>query len=335
MVYFRISNLVLAIMALALSSCAGIYKNTLDFNPQEPIRVAILPFAHVDSKGEFIKPDSRLLVDSVALLSDELKQTPAEYTRKLVEKELARSGLDIISPATVDNKLLHTGFGNPDLTFNLPMIHSARAQDLCNNLLACDAVLFGKVTDWDRSYFAIQSTSSVGIEVRLVSARDGKVLFSSTAKDSDSRGLSKVPTGFSDLVIEPLRGLDNRILTDLARTVVTKMFAPLAVQNRPEFLSTPPPAVYASAHDKPSGKLASNDSLKVLLFGTPNRVASFSIGDLIQNVPMAQKDEGHYIGEYFPLPTDKFLDAPVIVHLTDQFGRTSDQRIGTHTITLQ
>ncbi len=324
-----------ALLLCLLSGCAGTYKNTLSFNPQEPLRVAVLPFVQVNKKGEIIQPDPKLLIDSVELLSSELKRTPAEYVRKLVEKELDRSGLDIIGPAELDGKLLHNGFGHGDLSFDLSKIYATSARELCAKILDCDAVLYGRVTEWDRSYFAIQSTSSVGLELQLVSAREDKALFTSSASDSDSRGLTKVPTGFSDLVLEPLKGLDNKILTDLAGTVVAKMLAPLAVENRPEFLSSPPPAVYASAHDKPSGILSGKESLKVLMFGTPDRSASFSIGNVIQNVPMAQKDQGHYIGEYFPLESDNFTDQPVTVYLTDEVGRSTQQKIGTTKISLQ
>lgn len=322
------------LFAAMLSACSGTYENKVEFNPQEHIRVAILPFVQVNSKGEIINPDPKLLIDEVDVISSELKETPAEYVSKLVHKELERSGLDVISPVAVEAKLLHNNFGKPDLSIDIPKALAAAPRDLCDQLLGCDAILYGKVKEWDRSYFAIQSSSTVAIELKLVSARDGKVLFSSDAKDSDSRGLSKGPTGFSDLVLEPLKGLDNKILTDLARRMVVKMLAPLAVSNRPDFLNTSPPAIYASAQDQPDGLVSHAGSLKVLAFGTPNRTASFSVGDIVQHVPMVQKDDGHYIGEYFPLPSDSFQNQPLYVFLTDDFGRTTRQKVGNIALSL-
>lgn len=316
----------------SLCACAGTYTNKIDFNPLEPIRVAVMPFAQVDSKGTFISPDPKLLIDDI--VSGEFKETPAEFVNGLVEAELENSGLDVISTASVDGKLLHNGFGNPDLSYDFAKIFAADPKEMCEKLLGCDAVLYGKITEWDRSYYAIQSSSSIGISLTLVSARDGKVLFSSEGKDSDSRGLTKGPTGFSDLVLEPLKGLDNQIITDLARKMVPKMLAGLMVANRPEFLNTSPPAIYASAHDKPSGSITASDSLKVLIFGTSKRKASFSIGEAVQHVPMAEKDPGHYIGEYLPLGSDTFTNQSVYVYLTDEFGRTTRQRLGNSAITL-
>ena len=283
-----------SIAAVALlSACAGTYKNSVNFNPREPIRVAVMPFAQVDSQGKFVTPDASLLIDNVELISSHLKETPSEFVEGLVEAELERSGLDVISPASVDAKLLHSGFGKPDLSYDLEKVFSASPNEICDELLGCDAVLYGKITEWSRSYYAIQSSSSVGIELKMVSARDGRVLFTSQARDSDSRGLTKGPTGFSDLVIEPLKGLDNQIITDLARKMVPTMLASLMVSNRPEFLNSSPPAIYASADDRPTGAMSSKDSLQVLLFGTPKLNASFSIGEVVRHVPMAEKDPAH------------------------------------------
>jgi hypothetical protein len=247
---------------------------------------------------------------------------------------LKQTGLDLVDTTTVSANLLHNGFGKEDLSYDLERIFATDPRSLCSSVLTCDAVLYGKVTEWDRSYFAIQSTSSVAIELKMISARDGSVLFSSTGADSDSRGLTKGPTGFSDLVLEPLKGLDNKILTDLARSVVTKMLAPLVVTNRPEFLNSSPPAIFASAHDRPEGALGREASLKVLAFGSPDQRASFSIGDYVQRVPMIQKDRGHYIGEYFPLATDSFENQFVTVFLADEFGRSTQQKVGSTPISL-
>jgi len=326
---------ILLILTASLCGCVGTYKNAINFNPQEPIRVAVMPFAQVNAKGEFIEPDSSLLIDDVSLISSQLKQTPSDFVAKLVEAELERSGLDVISHATVDANLLHNGFGNSDLSYDIKKVFAADPKELCEKLFSCDAVLFGKVTEWDRSYYGIQSSSTVGIKLELISARDGKALFTSEAKDSDSRGLSKGPTGFSDLLIEPLKGLDNQIITDLARKVVPKMLASLTVENRPEFLASGPPSIYASAHDKPSGTMNDKDSLKVLIFGTAERNASFSIGESVQHIPMVEKDPGHYIGEYLPLPSDSFEKQPVYVFLTDKFGRTTRQKLGSNVISMQ
>jgi hypothetical protein len=330
-------NLFYSLPLLLLCSCAGKYNSKLDFSASESIRVAVLPFVQVNEKDEVIDPEKDYLIDDVSVVSYKLTETPAVYLQKLVQNELQNTGLDILSPALVEANLTHHDFD--DMTkvppVNADKVRKADPKDLCTRVFSCDAVLYGKITRWSRSYYGIQSVNSVGIDVKLVSAKDGKVLFSSSAEDSDSRGITKGPTGFSNLLIEPIQGLDNKIITNLAQNVVKKMLSSLKMDNRPEFLQSSAPAIYASAHDFPSGRMSAKDSLTVLLFGSASDAASFSIGNVIENIPMVEKDKGHYIGKYFPLPSDSFSNQNIYVALTDNFGRTTKQKIGTASITLQ
>jgi len=333
----RFNLLVAVCISISICGCAGKYKNNVDFNASEPIRVAVLPFVQVDGKDQTIEPDSSLLIDDVSLLSSKQKGTPAMFVRNLVQNELTKSGLDIVSPAVVDSNLSHKGFDNlkKNPPFELDKVRRASPQDICSNVVSCDAVLYGKITRWSRNYYGIQSVNTVGIDLKLLSAKDGKVLFSSSAEDSDSRGITKGPTGFSDLVIEPIKGLDSAIITELARRVTAKMISPLQVQNRPEFLASAPPAIFASAHDVADGRLSQDGALTVVALGNSKNFASFSIGNVIENLPMVEKDNGHYIGKYFPLPNDAFNELPVTVSLRDQFGRTTAQKIGTANVSLR
>lgn len=331
-----IAHPLLAACLIALGACAGKYDHKLQFNPSEPIRVAVLPFYQVNGKGEIIEADPDMLIDNVTLVSDKLKDTPARFARKAVRAELANTSLDLVNQNLVDSELVHHGFAKEDLTFDLPKIISASPREICSHLLNCDAVLYGRITEWDRNYYGLQSTSEVGIELKLVSAHEGqKVLFEAKAEDSDSRGLTKVPTGYYSLVVEPIRGLDNQILVDLATATIKKMLAPLNVTTRPEFLKSSPPSIYASAHDAGDGSLQRGKHLTVLMVGSPKREASFSIGSAIENVPMAEHESGHYIGEYHPLSSDRFENVPIYVTLTDQFGRSTRQKLGRSSVTLR
>lgn len=324
--------------------CAGCSTKVayqLEFNPNEPIRVAVLPFAQVNKNGEFIEPDPNYLIDNVSLVSAKLKEPPAEYVRRLVQSELAKTSLDIVAPALIEAQLGHNGFvkASDKVSLDVPRIHQADPKLLCSRLLQCDALLYGKVTKWERAYLGIQTVHSVGVELKLISAADGKVLFQTSAQDAEGRGLTKGPTGFSDLVIEPLRGLDNKIITDLAQSMIAKVIAPLVVRDRPEYLEQAPPAIFAASHDALEGKategnVARSRGLTVLLLGNADQTATFSVGDVIQNVPMVEKDGGHYIGEYIPLESDAFKGQPVFVYLTDQYGRTTFRQVGSQKVNL-
>jgi hypothetical protein len=324
------------LVILALSACTGTFRQKVDFNPSEPIRIAVLPFAQVNDKGELVQTDENLLIDNVGLVSSKLKQTPAEFVQDLVQSELSKASLDVIIPAIVEAEFIHKGYtipGSNPAMLDLKRVFAADPSSVCRYLLSCDAVLYGKVTRWDRSYYGVQTVATIGIDLKLVSANTKKVLFESRAEDSVSRGLTKGPTGLSSVVLEPIRGLDNTIVTDLAREVVSKAVAPLNVKNRPEFLQTAPPALIASAHDASSGTIPARGKLTVVALGTAGHSASFSIGSAVEVVPMVERQPGQYIGEYFPLPGESFKQQTVSVSLKDQFGRTTTQKLTRITVT--
>lgn len=318
----------------ATFGCSSSYKHSLSFNPQEPIRVAVLPFVFVGDKGALSNQGDKLAVDSVPLVSAELNETPAEFSRKLMQAELSKTSLDVVSPLIVDIELPHYGFAKADGSFELEKIYASKPSDICREMLDCDAVLYGKVTKWERSYYGLQTVNKVGLEIKLVSVRDGKELFRAEAEDYDSRGLSKGPTGYASLVVEPIKGLDSAIITDLTRSVIKKMLQPLYASDRPEFLNSAPPAIYASSHDGDNKTLRFGDKLVVVMYGTPHQAASFSLGSMIENIPMVEKTDGHYYGEYYPLPTEMFAGLPVVVHLTDQFGRATSQDVSNDPISI-
>jgi len=247
---WRFFSFIIPSIALFSSGCASVHNYTIDFNPHESIRVAVLPFVTVDSKGEITKEESRLLLDNLSLVSSPLAETPSQIVRKQVLAELAKSNLDLVSQALIDIDLPHHGFALSDGTIDIKKIILSDPEDMCFHFLTCDAILYGKITRWSRRYYGIESVNTVGVELKLVGAKDRKILFSSSYQDSDTRGLSKGPTGFSSLVLEPIRGLDSDIIVSLSQNVVKKMLQPLtAGDTRPDFLNSGPPSIYAVSHD--------------------------------------------------------------------------------------
>jgi len=335
--YLR-STFIGALSTILLAGCAGSYKHTLAFNPSEPIRIAVLPFAQVDDTGKLIRADENFLIDNVALVSSKLKQTPAQFVQTEVQSELAKASLDIVTPAIVEAAFVHNGYTVPNtkpVELDLAKIFAASPQEICSNLVSCDAVLYGRVTEWDRSYYGVQSVATVGLELKLVSARSNKVLFETSAKDSDSRGLTKGPTGFSNIVLEPLKGLDNAIIQDLGREVADKAIEPLTNKTRPEYLQSAPPAIIASGHTASTGSIAQNGKLVVIAFATPGQIASFSVGNVARGIPMLERSPGRYIGEFIPLKNDSFSQQFVVVSLKDEFGRATSHKIVTSPVSYR
>ena len=328
----------LSLLCSAFFGCAGSYQHTLSFNPAEPNRIAVLPFAQVDEKGSLVQADENFLIDNVALVSSKLTQTPAQFVQTQVQTELAKASLDMVSPAIVEAALVHNGFTIPEskpVSIDLAKVFAASPQEICSKLLSCDAVLYGKIVTWDRSYYAIQTISTVALELKIVSARNGKVLFETLAKDSDSRGITKGPTGFSNLVLEPIKGLDNSIITALADDIVEQALSPLNRWKKPEFLNVAPPAIIATAHDAQSGIVPRSGKLVVIVYGSPGQTGTFSIGNAVADIPLTERSPGHYIGEYIPLSTDRFTAQSVAVSLRDEAGRKTNLAIPGQPITIR
>ena len=316
-----------------LSGCSTKYVNTLAFDPREPLRVAVLPFLHGDATGAAAPLDDSLWIDNVSVVSSKLRQPPERFVRKLVLDGLQRSGLDVLPANSISGTLVHSGFGLGH-EIDLLRVHAAAPRELCL-LLGCDALVYGKLTRWERSYYAIQSVSTVGVELKLVRGVDGAVLFSSSATDSDSRGVTKIPTGFSDLVLEPIRGLDNEIIVDLSRRLVRKMLLPLTVEERSAALASDAPVIEAVVQTAVDGVVSRDRPLAVALSGSPGHRAFFSIGSAFENVPMVEREPGHYLGELYPLPSDRFENQPLRVVLTDAFGRETRSELSRTLLSLR
>jgi hypothetical protein len=332
-----INNLtIISFLTLILfSGCSSKFEHKISFNQYERIRIAVMPFRYLaGTESEEAPPTPNLLIDNVPIVSEKLKQTPTKYIRTLVQNELKSTVLEIIDPFEVEIELPHHGFGKIDGTFDLNKIFNSNPDELCVHHLQCDAVLLGTIYSWDRSYYGIESVSTVDLGLKIISAKNGRTLYEVRGKDNISRGISGIPTGFSDLVVEPLRGLDNEIIEDLAREIVRKLIEPLKV-NQEDLNRGSPPSIYAVVHDAVNGDLAIATNLTVLAYGTPQLQASFRIGEVTGDLPMLEKFPGHYVGTYIPFAQEKVIAEKVIVSIRDKYGRITEAEILQKPVTLK
>jgi len=317
------------------TACSGTFTHSLKYNPNESLRVAVLPFVQVDENDNIVMDSGEILIDGVPLVSDDVEDTPPGFLRKLVQAELAKTHLHLIPPFLIDAELPHHGFSDEEGNVNYEKLYKTSPVLICKHFLGCDAIAYGKVTKWERSYYGIQSTNTIGLELKIVSSRDGSILFEAYGEDYDSRGFTKGPTGLSSIILEPIKALDSEIINDLARDIVKKMLKPLRVGYVSDENKSELPSIYASSHDNMNGMHNKNDVLVVVIYGTKGQSASFSLGTAIEGIPMEELHPGHYFGEYIPLPTDSFSNQNVIVELTDQYGRSTFQTVSKNPITLK
>ena len=149
-----------SLLSLALCGCFASYKQTVEFNTLEPLRVAVLPFVEIDSDGKVMDSNTSLLIDRVSVVSQDLNEKPRTLVRKVVQSELYNTALDMLGPALVNTKLMHNGFADKDQNFDLPKIFATSAKEYCTKVFDCDAVLYGNITRWDRSNYGIQSSTT-------------------------------------------------------------------------------------------------------------------------------------------------------------------------------
>ncbi len=332
-----ISIFLLSFIVISLTSCSGTYEHELAVSPTEPLRLAVLPFRFKNKDGqEIAEPTSNVLLDSVNPLASVPTGSATQVARRLVEQELTRTSFDLLNPFLIEAEAAHHGFTDPNGMFMAAKIQSVSPEEWCGEVLKCDAVLFGTVNRWDRSYYGLESVNSVDLELSIYSGKTGKRLFYSHGIDSERRGVSGGPTGFADLLIEPLKGLDAGIIEELAQKVVEKMVKPLrAIEAKDASKDATPPGIYAAGHDsldghvRPAGKISNSTSqrLVVLMYGNSKKEASFSIGNTIRNIPMIEKSPGHYVGEYIPLESDTFSNEAVTVTLHDPHSDLSTLQV--------
>lgn len=78
---------------------------------------------------------------------------------------------------------------------------------------------------------------------------------------------------------------------------------------------TPGPVVVSRFEVSPREPLRAGQTLTVTLVGTPGGRATFSIGDSIRDVPMAERQPGVYVGTFTVRPGDDVTNAPVFGRL--------------------
>ncbi len=332
---FYIVRLGFFVSILGLTACSGQYQQTLNFNPDEPLRVAVLPFVQLDQANKIVKSESRLFTDNLDLDSDKSDLSPAQIVRQAALAELSESGLDLVSSALVDIDLPHRGLASSDGSIDLDKLLKTDPKQICNDFLNCDALLYGTIKRWDRSYYGVQSVNSIELELKLVSVLTNRVLFLATAKDSESRGITKIPTGISSVVLEPLRGLDSEIIEQLAQQMVAKMLKSLRSDSRPAFLESAPPVLYATSYYPEVPVIERSQPFIVLAYGSTNQAVTFSIGTAIKNIPMIERSPGHYYGEYLPLDLDRFSKSEVRVEIRDRYGRKSHESVALGAVSLE
>lgn len=170
-------------------------------------------------------------------------------------------------------------------------------------LLGVDAVIYGEVISLGKIYALVYSDNQAGLKSRMVSCSTGQTLWELEHTIHIEEG--EVP-------ISPI-GLATAVFkTALSHTQATHMKAAselcmqmVATIPNPPGVSKPPPRIKALVHNGAGKLLIPGDYIKVAMIGDKNRIASWSLPPLIENLPLKEKEPGVYIGAYRIKQTDR------------------------------
>lgn len=196
--------------------CAGaknaVISGNMTGNVKDPkiLRIAVLPFE--TARGG--------------------QEENGEYLRKQVFINLKKGGYNLVERFVVDGALKKNDW-------NYPYLKEVAPQRL-GEALGADAIIYGKVSCWDKSYLAVHSSITIGSGIKLVDARSGEVLWESDYKRTDFDGLFKVPTGITSAALSPILFITKkenqfRLANDVAREMVSYLVDPKKIDSPPHF----------------------------------------------------------------------------------------------------
>lgn len=177
------------------------------------ITACATPFKRVKASKKLVYRDT-LPSLKLAILPMEGKTEGAKFLRFALHASLMDSELSIMEKFIVDGTLEKKRWSEPEKFLAIPPQKLGEA-------LGADALLYGKVTKWSKFYAIIYSTLVVGLELRLVDARTGELLWTSEQLDREFEGLLKIPTGIFSAVFSPMIFVaKNQNLNNLANKLV-------------------------------------------------------------------------------------------------------------------
>ena len=163
-------------------------------------------------------------------------------------------------------------------------------------LLGVDAVIFGDVISLGKIYALVYSDSQAGLKARMVRCSNAKPVWELEHTIHIEEGdVPMSPIGLAATVFKT--ALNHRQATHLkaASELCMQM---IATMPNPPGRSEPPPKIQVLVHNGAGKLLQPGDTIKVVMIGEKNRIATWSLPPLILNRPMKEKQPGVYIGAY-------------------------------------
>lgn len=293
---------------------------------QGGLRVAALPFAVSAAEDDAVSGSLAPLAGLLALegLGADAPQAMAAggVMQRALLALLAGSPLNMEEQWVTRTELAHAGFSMSALQ------DRQRAREFAE-LLHVDALLYGEVYEWDRSYYGLQSTQSVGLRVWLIDGATGEELAFAERWRREGAGLSGGPTGYFSVATAPIQGLASSTLSFLAIQVAYDIAEDLLGGAPPQSFDfanargTSPRLSVVAADPLGDPGLAAGERLQVVAVGTAGSRVSFDLGGYRTRVPMLEVDSAAdprggrstYVGHYVVQAGEELAASPIRVHI--------------------
>ncbi len=185
-------------------------------------------------------------------------------------------------------------------------------------LLGVDAVIYGEVISLGKIYALVYSDNQAGLKARMVRCSNAKPVWELEHTIHIEEG---------DVPLSPIGLAATIFKTALSHTQATHMKAAselcmqmIATIPNPPGVSEPPPKIQALVHNGAGKLLQPGDTIKVAMIGDKNRIASWSIPPLVENLPMEEKQPGVYIGAYRIKARDRLAHGRMVGILRSKKG---------------
>ena len=188
----------------------SIGKKTRQISLKVPLSFLLLvlfacasPMKKVQVSSKFVS-NNRLPVLKLAILPLNGEIEGTEFFREALHAALMDTEMNISEKFVVDGVIKKNGWNTSEKLFAIPPQKLGEA-------LGADALLYGKVTKWNKYYAIIHSTLVAGLELKLVDARTGELLWRGQRVDREFEGLIKIPTGIIRAIADPISGIISTI----------------------------------------------------------------------------------------------------------------------------
>jgi hypothetical protein len=188
--------------------------------------------------------------------------------------------------------------------------------------IGCDGLLYGRVIDFQKTHGVIFSNLGMTAEVWLVDAKNDKEIV--RLKDSVNYLQGGVPLTPLGIIMTGLMTTVNlrefqqaRIVNELSQKLAQKIPEPKV---SPALMRPVIEEVLTNAAESPFGR---GEIIRVGVHGESGALGTFDIGNFKRGLPLLEKEEGIYVGEYGVSPGDSTRDMPITVHLKRPSGTES------------